>query len=101
MTFRVERDLRGLWVPNLAGKAIRYISTKPLFLELFQNLARGIRARSTGKAGPRMRAAAAQIQILNWSSVTRPIQQRTHGKELVEREISVKDLSARQSILFF
>ena len=48
-----------------------------------------------------MRSAPAQIKILNRRLVTRPIQQRTHGEELIQRQIAVEDLAAGQAVLVF
>src|SRR5579863_3789852 len=70
-----------------------------LALQLLQNLPRRVRTGAPCQANARMRPAAAQEQILNRRAVTGPVEQRTHGKELIERQIAVKNLSARQAIL--
>src|SRR5256885_5080517 len=72
-----------------------------LFLEAFQNLARGVGSRSPGQSCSRMGSATAKIEIFNRRFVTSPIQQRTHGEELVQREIAVKDLPTRKPVLLF
>src|ERR1700721_3535803 len=53
-----------------------------LLLQFLENLPRGVRSRSARQSHPRMRTAAAQIQILNGRAVSGPIEKWTHGKKL-------------------
>ena len=48
-----------------------------------------------------MRTVAAKIKLLNGSLVARPIQQRSHREELVEREFAVKNMAAGKSVSIF
>src|SRR5437660_2835917 len=69
-------------------------------LQFFQYLPRGIRSGPASQSHSGMRATATQVQVLNRRAIARPVQQRTHGKELVQRQFPVKDLPARHSVLF-
>src|SRR6202034_2284033 len=72
-----------------------------LLLQFLENFPRRVRSRSASQSHPRMRTAPTQIQILDGRAVSGPVEQRTHGKELIERQVTVKNLPARQSVLFF
>src|SRR5258706_10152855 len=63
------------------GLAMHAISHSPL--DRFYDLSRGVRSRASCQARAGMRAAAAQIQVFDRCAVARPVQQRTHGEELV------------------
>src|SRR5436309_8763827 len=45
-----------------------------------------------------MRARPAKVKPLDRRSVARPAKQRPHGEELVERELSVVDVPARERV---
>ena len=47
-----------------------------------------------------MGARSAEKQILDWGAVTRPIEHRAHGEQLIERKFAVKDVAAAKSIGF-
>src|SRR6266567_2372696 len=92
--------------PLRSGQAISrmaegFMVTPALLLQFLQYLARGIRAGPTSESPPRMRPAPAQIKILNRRAVPRPIQQRTHGEELIERKFPVENLPASEPVFFF
>ena len=48
-----------------------------------------------------MRSTAAQIQALDRRLIARPVEQRPHGEELIEREFTVEDMSSREPVGFF
>src|SRR6202040_2315376 len=78
-----------------------HASAALLLFQFLQNFACCVRARAAGEPRPGMRSVPTQIQILDRRAVPRPIQQRAHGKELVERKISVKNLPAGKLVFFF
>src|SRR5262245_7415177 len=45
-----------------------------------------------------MRSRAAQVEIADWRTVLTPSQQRTHRQQLIEGELTMKDVSARQPV---
>src|SRR3954466_6168395 len=72
-----------------------------LSFQLFQNLSRRNRAGGPCQSISGMSARAAQIEILDRRPISCPVQQRTHGENLVERQFAVKDVSTGQAINFF
>src|SRR5579862_5690575 len=84
---------------EMSRMAEGFIVAPPLLLQVFQYLARGIRARTAGQSRAWMRSAPTQIQMLDRRAISRPVEQRTHGEELVKRKFSVEDLPAGHSIL--
>src|SRR3954453_1777042 len=79
----------------------RLCSQRPLLFQYPKDLARGICSRATGQSRARVRAASAEIQIVDWRPIPRPIQQRTHREELIQRQLSMEDLATGQSVFFF
>src|ERR1700691_4630612 len=73
----------------------------PLFPERFRDLARSVGTRAPRQTRPGMRSVAAQIKVLNGCSIARPVEQRTHGEELIERELTVEDMAAGKAVGFF
>src|ERR1700683_2761401 len=62
-------------------------------LERFQDLARSVGPRASGQARAGMGAAAAKIEVVDRRAIAGPVEQRTHGEELIERKIAMKDLA--------
>src|SRR3954464_9331945 len=48
-----------------------------------------------------MRARSAKIQIFDRSAVSCPVEHRTHGEYLIQREFAMKYLTARQAVGLF
>src|SRR5437016_11191057 len=72
-----------------------------LLLQIFQNLSRRIRSRPASQARSGMRARTAQIQISNRRAVSCPIEERAHGKKLIEGKFAVENVSASQAVSIF
>src|SRR5207249_4930689 len=72
-----------------------------LLLQSLRDLPCGIGPGAAGQPRSRMRTVAARIKLLNGSLVARPIQQRSHREELVEREFAVKNMAAGKSVSIF
>src|SRR5580704_2216129 len=69
-----------------------------LLLQILQDLPCCIRTRSAGQPCSWMRPRAAQVQILNRRSISSPVKQRAHGEKLIERQFTVKDVTARETV---
>ena len=63
-----------------------------------QDLARRILPGAAGEAVARVRARAAQVQARQRRAVVGPAQRRTHREELIERQLAVVDVAARQPV---
>src|SRR5208282_4482509 len=48
-----------------------------------------------------MGSRPAQIQVLNRRAITGPVEQGTHGEKLVEREFTMENVAARESVGVF
>ena len=46
---------------------------------------------------PGMRARAAEVEAAHGRAVLRPVEERAHREELVERRLAVEDVAARQA----
>src|SRR6476661_585228 len=68
---------------------------------MFQNLARRVGARATRQACAGMSSRTAEVQIIDGRAIARPIQQRTHGEELVQRQFSVEYVPSGEAVSFF
>ena len=70
-------------------------------LEIFEDFA----ALRSSRRGRRLRNRDVfprhTCRARNWRPIARPTQQRTHREQLVERELSVKDVTARQTVCRF
>ena len=66
--------------------------------EIARDLGRGQRAGSSVEAGAGMRSRSAQIEVANRRAVPRPAEQRARHEELIERQLAVKDVAARQPV---
>src|SRR5580700_4708567 len=69
-----------------------------LLLQILQDLPCCVRTRSAGQSCSWMRPRAAQVQILNRRSISSPVKQRAHGEKLIERQFTVKDVTARETV---
>src|ERR1700744_564674 len=58
----------------------------------------GVGTASAGESVAGMRAGAAEEKSANRSFVTRPIEDRAHGEELIESEFAVEDVAASESV---
>src|SRR5882762_11509818 len=75
-----------------AGRASRVSDSGSTALQIFQDLTCGIRPGTARQTGARMGSAPAQIQVRKGRAIARPVEQRTHGEELVERQLAMEDL---------
>src|SRR5580698_5945840 len=57
-----------------------------------------VRTAGAGESVARMSAGAAEEESANRSFIPRPIQNRTHGEELIEREFAVEDVPAGEAV---
>jgi len=62
---------------------------------------RSIRPRSACQSIPRMRSVAAEKKPFHRSLIPRPIEQRPHGEELVQRKFAVENVAARETVRSF
>ena len=62
------------------------------------NLPRRVRTRGAGEAAPWMRPGTAQVETSNRCAVLTPPEQRTHAQHLVERKLTMEDVSAREAV---
>src|SRR6516225_897359 len=68
----------------------------PVFLPIFQELSRGVGAARARNSNARMGAGATEIQALERCAVGRPAEERPQAEELIERQLSVKNMSSSQ-----
>src|SRR5258707_4290238 len=69
--------------------------------EVADDFADGVGARGSRQAVARMRAGTAEIKPTNRRFVTRPIENRPHGEELIERKLGVENVAAGKAINSF
>src|SRR6266853_2570526 len=62
------------------------------------DFASGVGAGNAGQAVAGMRAGAAKKKAADGRFVTRPIQNRAHGEELIESEFAVKNVAAGEAV---
>src|SRR5690349_18190841 len=72
-----------------------------LSFQLLQNFSRGVGAGGTGQTVSGMRSRAAKVQPPDRRAVARPVQQRAHGENLVQRQLTVENVAASQAVGFF
>src|SRR3954465_8617442 len=65
-----------------------------LLLQFFQDFAGRVSAGASGESGAGVSSGAAEVQVLDRRAVACPVQQGTHGEELVQREFAVEYVSA-------
>src|SRR3954465_4651040 len=65
-----------------------------LLLQFFQDFAGRVSAGASGESGTGVSSGAAEVQVLDRRAVACPVQQGTHGEELVQREFAVEYVSA-------
>jgi hypothetical protein len=86
---------------NIGGTDCLPLRSNLSRLHILQHFACGIRAVQSCDATARMRARAAQIESAQRRPVLGPSKQRSEGEELIERLLTVVDVSARQPIRLF
>ena len=62
---------------------------------------RRIVAGSTGDAAARMRAGAAQVESIYRRAVLRPARNGAHEEKLIERQVTMKNISFGQAVSAF
>src|SRR5205823_14893793 len=100
---RVCNNRRGshgtsFWVKNDANARITCATSGPL--PVLQDLARRVSPARPRETRSGMGAGAPNVESLNGSAISRPTEQRTHGKKLVECDFAVEDVTSGQTIGF-
>src|SRR5580704_5173823 len=67
-------------------------------LPISQNLVGGVVSGGAGDTSAGMRAGAAQIQTMDWSSVLRPSGQGTHEEKLLQPQVAVENVAFGQAV---
>src|ERR1041384_8083264 len=79
-------------------------SVKNLFyprLNIFQQLQRRISTRCTHDPTTRMRRRSAHVEILDRRAILRPSRRRSQKEKLFERQLTLKNISFRQTKITF
>src|SRR5438477_10576055 len=64
-----------------------------------QDLPGRVIARCSHHASARMSSRSAQVKPIDWRPVSGPARDRPHEEQLIERHVSVKNVTARQRVL--
>src|SRR5882762_511999 len=73
-------------------------SRTPRSSEVADDFAGSVGAGGAGEAVAGMRAGAAEEKAADGRFVARPIKNRAHGEELIEREFAVKNMAAGEAV---
>src|SRR5581483_8733543 len=65
---------------------------------VFQYFTGGVGAGSAGQTGSRMGTGSAQKEILDGRTVSRPVEKRPHGENLIQRQFAVENVSPGEAI---
>src|SRR5262245_473794 len=69
--------------------------------DLFENLFRRQSTRTAVEAGPGVSAGPAQEEVRDRSAMPRPPEHRARDEQLIERQLTVKDVAFGQAIVAF
>src|SRR5215467_8621427 len=81
--------------------SLRHPSSVNRSAQFADDFAGGVGAAGARQAVARMRARATEKEPANRRLVARPIENRTHGEELVQCEFAVKNMAAGESVASF